>query len=597
MAAKRSAQEQAEIAILENLRALNRPINIRDFVKSKALKLPGVNTGRLCTLARDVCDEDGEDEFLPNQDRIVLKLRIMGALNTNEAPVREWLNGLNINAIDAVRRAVFQATFGKVGLRDLSLEIIPSEFRVVFLRMCRNWGVHTSSEIDDPGEMGDLKGLLNCVETARNKTIAERSTAPAQAQIAAAPLPSATQNTKPEIHAIEATRVLTATTQTTKPALQPAKIATHEPDKPRFRVLRSTAPDNLDRMIKEAAAAIEASPPRATNPPQPPAYQAGEINGKQLVLVRIEDLVPMEGQPRRRIHTEDLDELREDVKSHGVEKPIPVIPHPSLPGKYLMIGGHRRREAAIALRHRDIPCIVDRRMDAHDAFLAAVRDNERSVGLSDIDRALAYRRLMDENGWDQVELGIAIKKRQSQISRTLELLKLHPVIHDMMETRDNWERLPRLAGWELGVFNPEDQVTIAQEYIKRRRDGKITRSGGLAAARVHIYLIARELGINQREKKTGNSARHKNMRRRQIGTFYIRQVTAVVKILENISAAEHEELSAMFPEERTREIATQLVALQEAFHRASERLALWLEMSGLDNQTTQWIKEKPVEVN
>ena len=66
-----------------------------------------------------------------------------------------------------------------------------------------------------------------------------------------------------------------------------------------------------------------------------------------------------------RIDPDDVSRLADSISDVGVRQPLDVRPHPDLPGSYMVISGHRRRQAILQLVAdgredlRMVPCVVD----------------------------------------------------------------------------------------------------------------------------------------------------------------------------------------------------------------------------------------------
>jgi len=137
----------------------------------------------------------------------------------------------------------------------------------------------------------------------------------------------------------------------------------------------------------------------------------------------IELLQPGPYQPRGPIALDSLTELVESIRAHGILQPLLARPHPTQAGHFQIVAGERRWRAAQAAGLHEVPTLVREFADA-DAMAAALVENLQRQDLNPIEEAHGYRRLLDEFGLTQENLGEAVGKSRSHIANTLRLLNL-----------------------------------------------------------------------------------------------------------------------------------------------------------------------------
>ena len=150
-----------------------------------------------------------------------------------------------------------------------------------------------------------------------------------------------------------------------------------------------------------------------------------------LRTLAIELLKPGRFQPRRHFDTESLDALTESVRQQGILQPILVRRHPSEPHSYEILAGERRWRAAQAARLHEVPVIV-REMDDRAASEIALIENIQRQDLNAIEEGEGYRRLIEEFGYTQDELGAALGKSRSHVANTMRLLGLPDEVRAMV---------------------------------------------------------------------------------------------------------------------------------------------------------------------
>lgn len=149
-------------------------------------------------------------------------------------------------------------------------------------------------------------------------------------------------------------------------------------------------------------------------------------------MVPIESITPNPRNPRRAFGESDLADLAQSIREHGVVQPVLVRRAPGGNGSsYEIIAGERRWRAAQRAGLNEIP-VLTRDVDDRVALELAIVENVQRADLNPVEEALGYQQLIDEHQYTQADLGQVIGKSRSHVANTLRLLKLPPVIHDML---------------------------------------------------------------------------------------------------------------------------------------------------------------------
>lgn len=136
---------------------------------------------------------------------------------------------------------------------------------------------------------------------------------------------------------------------------------------------------------------------------------------------------PNSKQPRLDFDEDDLAELVSSISEVGVLQPVVVRPSRDEVGKYELIMGERRWRATQAAGLDTIPAIV-RDTDDEDLLRDALLENLHRSALNPLEEAAAYQQLLDDFGCTHEELSTRIARSRPQISNTLRLLKLPPLV-------------------------------------------------------------------------------------------------------------------------------------------------------------------------
>jgi ParB family chromosome partitioning protein len=155
--------------------------------------------------------------------------------------------------------------------------------------------------------------------------------------------------------------------------------------------------------------------------PSPPA----DPDAVRVIDIPLASIVPNPHQPRREFDETSLSELASSLKSTGMIQPIVVRPvgDGAGAGSYQLIAGERRWRAARLADLPTVPAIV-RDVDGATQAQMALIENIQRENLNPLDRALAYRALMDHLGLTQAELATRLGEDRSTVANFLRLLDL-----------------------------------------------------------------------------------------------------------------------------------------------------------------------------
>ncbi|MFT4521255.1 MAG: ParB family chromosome partitioning protein [Bacteroidia bacterium] len=126
-------------------------------------------------------------------------------------------------------------------------------------------------------------------------------------------------------------------------------------------------------------------------------------------------------QPRTEFEEESLNELAESITIHGVIQPITVRKIGF--EQYELISGERRTRASIIAGLSEIPAYIRLANDQEMLEMALIENIQRE-DLNAVEIAVSYKRLLDECGLKQEELGERVGKKRSTVNNYLRLLRL-----------------------------------------------------------------------------------------------------------------------------------------------------------------------------
>lgn len=178
------------------------------------------------------------------------------------------------------------------------------------------------------------------------------------------------------------------------------------------------------------------------------------------ITVKVSQIEPNRGQPRKEFKEEQLQELAESIKQYGVLQPLLVQKKGKL---YEIIAGERRWRAAKLAGLKEVPVVI-REYSKQQAMEIALIENVQREDLNPVEEALAYRQLLEEFGLKQEEIAQRVSKSRVTITNSMRLLKLAPEVLQMLSDNRITSGHARAL---LAVEDPKDQMKMA-ELIEER---------------------------------------------------------------------------------------------------------------------------------
>src|ERR1022692_4525123 len=125
-----------------------------------------------------------------------------------------------------------------------------------------------------------------------------------------------------------------------------------------------------------------------------------------------------------------LNELAASIQAVGVLQPIVV--RPVAGGRYQVIAGERRCEAARMLHHQTIPAVV-RPVSNEQAMEMTIVEKLQRLDLTPMEEARGYDRVSREVGATPEPMAQRTGKERSSVANFLRLLKLPPSVQAMLD--------------------------------------------------------------------------------------------------------------------------------------------------------------------
>ena len=149
-----------------------------------------------------------------------------------------------------------------------------------------------------------------------------------------------------------------------------------------------------------------------------------------VMAVSVDLVFPNPRQPRSMLHPEELQDLTASIREHGVLQPLIVTPG-DMQGRYILIAGERRLQAARLAGLASVPVLVRQATDQQRLELAIIENVQRS-DLSALEQAEAYRQLAEDFDLSHEDIAARVGKSRVAVTNTLRLLKLPDAIKNAL---------------------------------------------------------------------------------------------------------------------------------------------------------------------
>jgi ParB family transcriptional regulator, chromosome partitioning protein len=181
------------------------------------------------------------------------------------------------------------------------------------------------------------------------------------------------------------------------------------------------------------------TPPEAPNTAPPTSDLRPPTSGTQaddtppsspgLLNLPVDEIEENPFQPRREFSDVEIASLAESLKQHDMLQPVLVR---QVAGRYQLISGERRLRAARQAGWTTIPARVREADDRLVAELAIVENLQRK-DLNPVEKALSFKRYLDQHRCTQDDLAKRLKIDRSTIANLMRLLELPGVILDGLQ--------------------------------------------------------------------------------------------------------------------------------------------------------------------
>ena len=188
---------------------------------------------------------------------------------------------------------------------------------------------------------------------------------------------------------------------------------------------------------------------------------AGQPIGR---LVKIDEIDPNPNQPRQVMG--DLSELMASIAEKGIIEPIIVRQRG---GRFQIVAGERRYQAAVQVGLRDIPIVI-REVDDDEIIEIALIENIQRKDLTPFEESEALSSLATRCGYTHEDMARRLGKSRTSITESLSLNNMPDEVKNLCRLADISSKSLLLEIVRQG--DPQKMVALVE---KISRDGGTTR--------------------------------------------------------------------------------------------------------------------------
>jgi ParB family chromosome partitioning protein len=195
--------------------------------------------------------------------------------------------------------------------------------------------------------------------------------------------------------------------------------------------------------------------------------------GNSVFFIETDKIKPNPFQPRREFDEDKLKELADSIRTYGVLQPIVVTRKEyeredgGLGVEYELIAGERRHRASKIAGLREIPALIRAKEDDERVKLElAIIENLQREDISPVDKARAFKQLVEEFGLKHIEIAKKVGKSREFVSNAIRILALPEEILNAIREKKISEGHARPL--LMLTSRPEEQMTLFKEIQLRR---------------------------------------------------------------------------------------------------------------------------------
>lgn len=187
---------------------------------------------------------------------------------------------------------------------------------------------------------------------------------------------------------------------------------------------------------------------------------------KKIKMIPIENLVHHPDNPRKNIG--DIEELTDSIRKNGIMQNLTVVPAPEELGKFWVLIGNRRFEAAKQAGLDELPCLIAEGLTKTEQIGIMLEENIQRNDLTVIEQAQGFQLMFDLGETVQ-----SISKRtgfsEKTVRNRLNIAKLDK--NTIVKKSQEWQ----LTISDLTELEKLENVKLRNDVLRRARDSQDLR--------------------------------------------------------------------------------------------------------------------------
>jgi len=210
-------------------------------------------------------------------------------------------------------------------------------------------------------------------------------------------------------------------------------------------------------------------------------------------FVPIEQIIPNPRQPRHSLDENNLRELADSIREHGILQPL-IVTYDQQGSQYTLIAGERRWRAAKLAGLETVPVLVRQVTEQQLLELALIENLQRS-DLLPLETAEAYRNLHEDFGLTHEEIAARVGKSRVAVTNTIRLLNLPETIRQSLSEQKISEGHARAM---LALNSTIAQISVLRTILEkdltvRQTEELVRKMGGTRSAPANPKTVEPEI--------------------------------------------------------------------------------------------------------
>lgn len=191
-----------------------------------------------------------------------------------------------------------------------------------------------------------------------------------------------------------------------------------------------------------------------------PIIKQEEDERQRILQIPTTKIAVNPNQPRKGIDHAALEELINSIREHGILQPIVVMKQGD---GYQLIAGERRFRSAQIIGMPTVPAIV-RDATTQEQLELAIVENVQRKDLNPMERAFAFKKLIDDFGLTQDQVAKRVGKSRVTVANALRLMELPEEVRKAIAEEKISEGHAKVIA---GAPTAKEQLRLLKEILEK----------------------------------------------------------------------------------------------------------------------------------